>query len=52
MKLNWNGRASQAPPIADSEWEKHKEVICQLRPMMTLESLMVIMTRDHGFTAS
>jgi Clr5 domain len=52
MKLNWNGRATQAAPIADSEWEKHKTVILHLRPLMTLECLMVIMARDHNFTAS
>ncbi|KAF7512771.1 hypothetical protein GJ744_000338 [Endocarpon pusillum] len=52
MRLNWNGRATQARSITESEWEKHKPVICQLRPLMSLGCLMNIMERDHNFTAS
>lgn len=52
MKLNWNGRAPQAAQIPDAEWENHKAVICLLRPLMTLEALMVIMARDYNFTPS
>ncbi|ERF74445.1 hypothetical protein EPUS_03883 [Endocarpon pusillum Z07020] len=52
MKLNWNGRAPQAAQIPDAEWEKHKDVIVLLRPLMTLEALMVTMARDYSFTAS
>ncbi len=52
MRLNWNGRATQAPSITESEWEKHRPVICQLRPLMSLDCLKDIMERDHNFIAS
>jgi hypothetical protein len=52
VPLNWNGRAAQAPTIADSEWQKHRETICQLRPLMKLNVLVAIMARDHNFSAT
>ena len=50
--LKWNGRAPQAHPISDAEWEKHKPVICQLRPTMTLKKLIDVMSSDYDFKAS
>lgn len=52
ITLNWNGRAPQAPSIPDSEWEKHKALICELRPTMTLDRLIEVMAERVGFKAS
>jgi Clr5 domain len=50
--VKWANRAPQAPPILHSEWEKHKTLLCELRPTMTLEKLMEIMSSEHKFNAS
>jgi hypothetical protein len=52
VSLKWNARARQAPPIPEAEWEKHKAVICQLRPNLTLKELINVMATDYGFEAS
>ena len=52
LALNWNVRAAQAAPIPEEEWEKHKALICQLRPTMTLDRLIEVMAERVGFKAS
>jgi Clr5 domain len=52
VSLKWNGRAPQAPPIPDAEWEKHKAVICHFRPNLTLKQLIDVMATDYVFEAS
>jgi Clr5 domain len=52
LNLRWSGRGPQAPSIAESTWEEHKDLICQLRPTMTLARLMEVMASRHNFKAS
>ncbi|KAF7512767.1 hypothetical protein GJ744_000334 [Endocarpon pusillum] len=52
LQLKWAGRAPQAPTIPDSEWEKKRTIICQLRPSMTMERLIEVMASQYGFKAS
>lgn len=52
VTLNWGGRAPQAPRITDSEWEKYKALICELRPAMTLDALIEAMAEREGFRAT
>jgi Clr5 domain len=51
-RLRWANRAPQAPLILHSEWEKHKALLCELRPTMTLNKLMKVMSAKHNFNAS
>jgi Clr5 domain len=52
ISLKWEVRAPQAPFIPDREWEKHRALICQLRPTLTLNKLIEVMDNGHNFKAS
>jgi len=51
-RLKWANRAPQAPRVPYSEWEKHKALLCELRPTMTLNKLKEVMSVKHNFIAS